>query len=144
MELDFFREKMRELHEKSGMDWFLDWPLVYDEDEVGNIYINSAGTFFFADSNSNWSESHLNLNDVLNLRYERAFEEGGIDNEDDDPSESSIYINFVSGEYIWLWNQHDTYSVESTVRLTKTDCNAQFIESLDSLSRTKELRIQVI
>ena len=59
MELDYFREKLKELHEKSGMDAFLDWPFVYDEDEAGKIYVDANGVFWFADGCSNWVKSPL-------------------------------------------------------------------------------------
>lgn len=140
MELDYFREKLKELHEKSGMDAFLDWPFVYDEDEAGKIYVDASGVFWFADSCSNWVESPLQLTDVVNLRYAKAFEEPGIDNDEDEPSESSIYIHFSSGEYIWLWNRRDTYSVDIDVHLHQSDMNTSVIDKLQEIS-TNQLRI---
>lgn len=136
MDLNYFREKLRNLHEKSGMDAFIDWPFVYDEDEVGLIFVNQSGVFCFADNLSNWIESPLQLSDVVNLRYAKAFEEPGIDNEEDEPSESSIYIHFSSGEYIWLWNRHESYSVDVDVHLHSCESNMQMIDQLKTLSVT--------
>lgn len=116
------------------MDIFLSWPFVYDEDEAGEIYVDDNGVFWFADSFSNWVESPLRLSDVVNLRYAKSFEEPGIDNDEEDPSESSIYIHFSSGECIWLWNQHDTYSVEVNVRLHRNDEATSIIERLLAIS----------
>ena len=140
MELGYFREKLKELHEKSEMDAFLDWPFVYDEDEAGKIYVDDDGVFWFADSCSNWVESPLRLSDIVNLRYAKAFEEPGIDNDEDEPSESSIYIHFSSGEYIGLWNQHDTYSVDIDVHLHRSDVTTSIIERLQAIS-SNNLRI---
>lgn len=142
MDLGCFREKLKDLHEKSGMDAFLEWPFVYDEDEAGKIYVDSNGAFWFADSCSNWVESPLLLSDVVNLRYAKAFEEPGIDIDEDEPSESSIYIHFSSGECIWLWNRHDTYSVDVVVHLYRSDTNTSIIDKLQAISNN-QLRITV-
>lgn len=140
MDLGYFREKLKELHEKSSMDAFLDWPFVYDEDEAGKIYVDDNGVFWFADRCSNWVESPLLLRDVVNLRYTKAFEEPGIDNDEDEPSESSIWIHFLSGEYIWLWNRHDTYSVDIDVHLHRNDTNTSTVDKLLAISNNN-LRI---
>ena len=58
MELSIFRSKLRELHEKSGMDAFLEWPLVYDADECGKIFVDENGTFYFSDSREDWISSY--------------------------------------------------------------------------------------
>lgn len=143
MELIVFRKKLKELHEKSGMDEFIDWPFVYDIDEKGKIYIDEAGSFWFSDNCYNWVESHLNLGDVVNLRYVKCHEEGGIDNVDEyEVSESNIYIHFSSGESIWLWNRHETFSVEIYVNLERNEYNSKIIEDIQKLSAT-QMRISV-
>jgi len=133
MELQQFRKKLKELHEKSEMDAFSDWPFVYDEDESGRIYVNSTGTFYFADSCSNWVESPLQLSNVANIRYAKAFEDPGIDKDGGEHTESYIYINFTSGEYIELFNLIDRYEIEITVFLQKNDENVEIIEKLKKL-----------
>jgi len=40
-----FRKMLIELHKKSGMDQFLDWPFVFDEDEDGKILVDDEGQF---------------------------------------------------------------------------------------------------
>lgn len=140
MELGHFREKLKELHKKSGMDAFIDWPFVYDEDEAGRIYVDDNGTFWFADSCANWVESPLRLKDVVSLRYWRAFDELKIDNEEDEPWESYIYCNFSSGEEIHLFNPHDgSYSIEITVTINKNESNGEMVEKLQQLSALRRL-----
>ncbi len=130
MELQQFREKIKKLHEKSEMYAFSDWPFVYDEDESGRIYVNSTGTFYFADSCSNWVESPLQLSNVSNIRYTKAFEAPGIDNDCGEHTESYIYINFTSGDCIELFSLINRYEIEITVFLQKNDDNALAVDTL--------------
>lgn len=130
MELQQFRKKLKQLHEKSEMDAFSDWPFVYDEDESGRIYVNSTGTFYFADSCSNWVESPLQLSNVANIRYAKAFEDPGIDNDCGVHTESYIFIHFTSGDCIELFNLIDRYEIEITVFLQKNDDNALAVDTL--------------
>lgn len=48
-----FQNKLDELRVKSGMREDVCWPIVYDEDEIGEIYISQDGQIFFADKLSN-------------------------------------------------------------------------------------------
>lgn len=137
MKLSVFRSKLRELHEKSGMDAFLDWPFVYDADECGNIFVDENGCFYFSDAHEEWIESYLNLANVSNIKFARAFEEPGIDNEDDEPSESYIYISFSAGDSIELVNRHDTYSVAVTIRMVSSDGNKEQISELQNKCDSK-------
>ena len=133
MERTYFRKMLIELHKKSGMDQFLDWPFVFDEDENGKILVDDEGQFWFSDERSNWVATHLDLSKVENLRFARCFDEPGIDGDEfdiEDVRESSIYINFVSGDHLWLHNWHETYNVTISPTFVKTDENVGIIDNL--------------
>ena len=143
MEKILFREKLKELHKKSGMDVFLEWPFVYDRDEMGKIFIDENGIFFFSDNCYNWVNSHLNLENVVNLRYAIFHEEGGIDNvSNDNISGSYIFINFSTGEQIELFNKYDTATVIVSVKVCKNEKNCVLIEQLQALSNN-EMRFSI-
>jgi len=61
MTLNEFQNKLDELRVKSGMREDVFWPIVYDEDEIGEIFISENGRIFFADKLSNWVQSHLTV-----------------------------------------------------------------------------------
>lgn len=144
MELEVFRKKLKELYEKSEMDMFIEWPFVYDMDEQGNIYVDEKGIFWFADACYNWIKSHLNLNDVVTLRYAKCHEEGGFDNfEEYEILESYIYIYFASGESMQLCNERDTYTVEVCVKFRENEKNCALIENIKAL-RNREFSVEII
>lgn len=128
-----FREQLIKLHQKSGMDEIIDWPFVFDKDEDGKIFIDSVGQFWFADEYSNWVISHLTLDKVDNMRYTRYGDEPTVDSvavDSDDVVESNIYINFSTGDRLWLHNWHESFSVTISPTFIKTDRNAEIIEAL--------------
>ena len=77
------------------------------------------------------------------MKFARGFEEPGIDNEEDEPSESSIYIFFDAGDSIKLFNRHNTYSVEVTIRMVKSDTNNDQISELQNKCNSKSLDFRV-
>ena len=91
-----FKNKLDELRAKSGMREDVFWPIVYDEDEIGEIFISEDGKLFFADKLSNWLESHLTVEAVSNIRYKSV--------NSANKTERDIYINFASGDYIKMHN----------------------------------------
>lgn len=131
MTLETFKNKLQMLHTKSGMDCFVDWPFVYDEDELGRIYVDQHGIFWFTDQHSNWIESHLNLCNIENMRYSKAFEEPGVEFDEDMPvAESSIYIQFLSGDSVLLHNFADTFTVRVYVYIKQSATNLSVINRL--------------
>lgn len=131
MDLLEFQRKLQMLHTKSGMDCFVDWPFVYDEDELGRIYVDQHGTFWFTDQHSNWIASHLNLCNIENMRYSKVFEEPGIDFDEDMPvAESSIYIHFLDGNSVFLHNFAETFTVKVYVYIKGNETNLSTINKL--------------
>ncbi|MBQ9020704.1 MAG: hypothetical protein IJ113_01645 [Eggerthellaceae bacterium] len=113
MELNNFRQKLIELHKKSRMDEFINWPFVYDKDEEGEIFISDGGTFYLRDVCHRWNPTLLNVGDVYDMKYSIAFDEPTIDpsETEEDPSESTIFLRFSDGSKVYLTNYHDTYDV---------------------------------
>lgn len=139
MTLETFKNKLQMLHTKSGMDCFVDWPFVYDEDELGRIYVDQHGIFWFTDQHSNWIESHLNLCNIENMRYSKAFEEPGVEFDEDMPvAESSIYIHFSSGESIMLHNFADTFTVRIYVHIVGNDTNQVIVDRLKEFCHKRD------
>lgn len=153
MTLYEFRTKLKALHGKSKMEEFCNWPFVFDEDEDGRIFVNSAGDFFFSDTNQGWVPSHLTLDNVSAMRFSVAYEEPGIDlllGEDDslEPSESVIIIYFLNGDCIWLWNGHNgSGEIDVSVTTYVTEENRDIVQVLhDRCHRSgpfSELRIEI-
>ena len=144
MERVHFRQLLIELHKKSGMDAFLEWPFVFDAYEKGAILVDEKGQFWLADKRSNWLPIHLNLSMIENLRFSRAFDEPCIDGDAmdmEDVTESSIHINFASGENIVLWNRHESYEVVVHLRLLQTDENAENLENLKRICESGRMQI---
>lgn len=117
-----FTEKLNALWAKSGMREDVYWPVVYDEDEIGEVLVKEGGEIFFADKCSNWVDSGLTLDDVSNLRYKSI--------ETPNRADRDIYINFVSGDFIRMRNWKKNSVVYTTAALLKTEENADFIDQL--------------
>lgn len=147
MTLIEFRKKLLSLHEKSEMDEVIHyWPFVYDIDEEGKIFVDEDGVFYFSDTLYNWVKSHLLLSDVVNLRFDKSYEESSIDLIDSDNPEvsnSSIYIYFASGERIWLFNWHESCTVHARIKLIKNDANADTINKLREFCSCRELEFSI-
>ena len=122
MLLDEFKAKIKEVYEKSEADSFVEWPLVYDEDEEGTIFIDDDGDIFFLDLQMNWIKSHLNINNISKITFAKAYEDPFYEvDENDEPSESTIRINFKSGESICFHNFHESYAIDLTVFFRSDD-----------------------
>lgn len=117
-----FKEKVNALWAKSGMREDVFWPIVYDEDEIGEILINENGQIFFADKCSNWVDSCMNVDEISNLRYKSV--------ETPNRTDRDIYINFASGDYIKMRNWKKNSIVYTTVALLKTEENETLVEQL--------------
>lgn len=117
-----FTEKLNALWAKSGMREDVYWPVVYDEDEIGEVLVKEDGQLLFADKCSNWVNSGLTLADVSNLRYKTI--------ETPNRADRDIYINFVSGDFIRMRNWKKNSVVYTTAALLKTEENADFIDQL--------------
>ena len=122
MTIQEFKEKLDALWAKSGMREDVFWPVVYDEDEIGEILIREDGRIFFADRRANWVDSRLTLNDISNLRYKSI--------ETPTRADRDIYINFESGDYIKMRNWKRNSIVYTTAAMLKTEENAEFIDRL--------------
>ena len=122
MTLQEFQEKLKELRAKSGMREDVNWPFVYDEDEMGEIYISEEGCMSFADKTSNWVQSHLTVDSVANIRYKSI--------ESANKSERDIFVNFVSGDYIKLHNWKKNSIIYTSVSLMKTEENEDIVNLL--------------
>ena len=122
MTLQDFQNKLDELRVKSGMREDVYWPIVYDEDEIGEIYISQDGQFFFADKLSNWVESHLTVESVSNIRYKSI--------NSANKTERDIFINFASGDYIKMHNWKKNSIIYTSVSILKTDENADYVDTL--------------
>lgn len=117
-----FQNKLEELRVKSGMREDVNWPIVYDEDEIGEIYITEDGRIFFADKLSNWVESHLTVEAVSNIRYKSI--------NSANKSERDIFINFVSGDYIKMHNWKKNSVIYTSVSMLKTEENGALVDNL--------------
>lgn len=117
-----FKEKVNALWAKSGMREDVFWPIVYDEDEIGEILVSENGQILFADKCSNWVESGLLLEQISNIRYKNI--------ETPNRTDRDIYINFASGDYIRMRNWKKNSIVYTTVALLKTEENSAFIDQL--------------
>ena len=117
-----FKEKLNALWAKSGMREDVFWPIVYDEDEIGEILICEDGRILFADKCSNWVESGLTLDAVSNLRYKSI--------ETATRADRDIYINFNSGDFIKMRNWKKNSIVYTTAAMLRTEENAEFIDGL--------------
>lgn len=122
MTLQEFKEKVNALWAKSGMREDVFWPIVYDEDEIGEILIDENGKIFFADKCSNWMDAHLNVAEISNLRYKCV--------ETPNRTDRDIYINFNSGDFIKMRNWKKNSIVYTTAAILKTEENEAFIEQL--------------
>ena len=122
MTLQDFQEKLNAMWAKSGMREDVFWPVVYDEDEVGELYVREDGMILFADKCSNWVESQMKLDDISNLRYKSI----------DTPNrtERDIYINFTSGDFIKMRNWKKNSIVYTTVSILKTEENGDLVDQL--------------
>ena len=116
------KEKVNALWEKSGMREDVFWPIVYDEDEIGEILIREDGGIFFADKCSNWVDSRMSVENISNLRYKTIETPGRSDRD--------IYINFASGDFIKMRNWKKNSIVYTTVAVLKTEENADFVDGL--------------
>lgn len=117
-----FQAKVDALREKCGMRQDVNWPFVYDADEMGEILINEEGRFFFADKSSNWVESHLTLDGISNLRYKNI--------ESGPRSERDIYVNFANGDYLKLHNWKKNSAIYTSIVVLKTEDNGELIDML--------------
>lgn len=117
-----FQEKLNALWIKSGMREDVFWPVVYDEDEIGEILIREDGQIFFADKCANWVDSGLSLDDVSNLRFKSV--------ETPNRTDRDIYINFTSGDFIKMRNWKKNSIVYTTVAMLKTEENGAFVDQL--------------
>ena len=122
MTIQEFQDKLEALRVKSGMREDISWPFVYDADEVGEIYVNEEGKFFFSDKISNWVESHLTLDGISNLRYMVNTNAGKADRD--------IFVNFVSGDSIKLHNWKKNTTIYTSVTVLKTEENADIADTL--------------
>ena len=122
MNLLEFKEKVNALWAKSGMREDVFWPIVYDEDEIGEILIDENGKFFFADKCSNWVDGCMNVEDISNVRYKSV--------ETPNRTDRDIYINFNSGDYIKMRNWKKNSIVYTTVAILKTEENEAFVDQL--------------
>ena len=121
MTLTEFNEKVLALREKAGMDPDIQWPIVCDSDERGEILIGEDGAFSFADKRSNWIASHLSLADVENVRYKAQY---GV---------SPIFVNFATGDSLEFRNmklRSNRRQVMVELNIVKTDANAETAELL--------------
>ena len=117
-----FKEKVNALWAKSGMREDVFWPIVYDEDEIGEILIKEDGQIFFADKCSNWVDSRMNLSQISNLRYKSV--------ETPNRTDRDIYINFTSGDFIKMRNWKKNSIVYTTAAILKTEENGEFLDGL--------------
>ena len=122
MTLQEFNNKLDALRIKSGMREDVNWPIVYDEDEIGEIYISQEGQLFFADKMSNWVQSHLTVDAVSNIRYKSI--------ENANKSERDIFVNFESGDYIKLHNWKKNSIIYTSVAVLKTEENEAIVDQL--------------
>ena len=122
MTLVDFKEKVNALWAKSGMREDVFWPIVYDEDEIGEILITEDGQIFFADKCSNWVDSRMNLSQISNLRYKSV--------ETPNRTDRDIYINFTSGDFIKMRNWKKNSIVYTTAAILKTEENGEFVDQL--------------
>ena len=122
MTLVDFKEKLNAMWAKSGMREDVFWPIVYDEDEIGEVLIQENGQIFFADKCSNWVDSRMNVEDITNLRYKSV--------ETATRTDRDIYINFTSGDYIKMRNWKKNSIVYTTVAMLKTEENGEFVDQL--------------
>ena len=72
MQVEEFKNKFAEIYKKAEMECY-DYPIVFDEDEDGDIYLSSDGTFYFSDKCSNWINSTLGLKDYANIRMKKDY-----------------------------------------------------------------------
>lgn len=122
MTLQEFNDKMNDLRLKSGMREDVYWPIVYDEDEIGEVLIREDGRIFFADKLSNWRESHLSLDAVSNIRYRKV--------DMPNKAERDIYVNFSSGDFMKIHNWKKNSIIYTSVTVVKTEENGQLIDEL--------------
>ena len=122
MTLQEFNEKLDVLKVKAGMREDVFWPIVYDEDELGEILIREDGQIWFADKHANWVESRMSVEDVTNIRYKRY--------ETPNRSERNIFVNFTSGDFIKIHNWKKNSIVYTDVYMAKTEENAAFVDEL--------------
>ena len=119
MTITEFQEKLNALRKKSGMDPDVQWPIVSDPDEKGEILLCEEGAFAFADKRSNWITSHLTVAGVENLRYKVQY---GV---------SHIYINFSNGdswEFRNMKMRNNRRVVLTDVNIVRTEANAELAE----------------
>ena len=122
MTITEFIEKTDALREKSGMRPDIQWPIVLDSDEVGEIWIREDGRFFFADKCANWVESWLTLEDVQNLRFKAVNTEA--------KAEREIYINFASGDFIKIRNWRKNIVAYTSLSVQKDGENDAAVDAL--------------
>ena len=116
-----FQEKIAALREKAGMNPDIRWPIVYDQDEKGELFVDEAGAIFLADKRCNWVASHLNLETVENIRYKLWH---GV---------SHIYVNFASGdslEFRAMKLRNNRLVVLTDVNILRTEANARIADQL--------------
>ena len=117
-----FNEKLDGLRVKCGMREDVMWPIVYDEDEIGEILIREDGRIYFADKLSNWVDSHLNLADVSNIRFKTV--------ETSNRADRDIFINFSTGDFIKMHNWKKNSVIYTSAAMLKTEENAAFVDEL--------------
>ena len=117
-----FQEKLTGLRAKCGMREDVMWPIVYDEDEIGEILVCEDGKICFADKMSNWLDSHLTMQDVSNIRYKSV--------ETATRSDRDIFINFSTGDYIKMHNWKKNSVVYASATMLRTEENAEFVDQL--------------
>lgn len=127
MDLHEFREKVRELHEKSLMKAGGDWPFVYDEDEIGTILIKN-GQFFFWSKAADWEESPLCLENVSRLRYARDYGCDEIDGEEDEIAYSTIKMDFNDNSFVTVVKNHCYEIMEVSVYLKASEEDIKRLE----------------
>lgn len=117
-----FKEKLDGLRAKSGMREDVFWPIVYDEDEIGEILVRENGRIYFADKLSNWLDSRLSLEEISNIRYKCI--------ETASRSDRDIYITFNSGDFIKIHNWKKNSIVYTSAAMLKTEENSIFVDDL--------------
>lgn len=93
-----FKRELQRIVKKSCVHVFAPFPLVFDKDQYGIVYVDEHNVFNFCDTHYEWLSSNLTLEDVACIRYQTFYENGDIEGNEEDAFKTYIYILFESQE----------------------------------------------
>ena len=104
-----FETKFKELFIKSDMFGSVGNYIVFDVDDDGHVYVDYAGDVYFANSNRQWVKSHLNISNVVSMKFYKYYFEETLDAEFPDLEWAGIVLSFSEGDRLLFESDFNRY-----------------------------------